>query len=71
MVAEGTGLSAVRDELRRIIRIEPLAHIRSIDIRDATDLSRIALIRRTVMILLALRFGEVLLIDQRAAHPKG
>ena len=71
MVGQGAGLSAVRAELRRIIGAEPLAHIRSIDIRDAADLSRIALIQRPVVILLAVRFGEVLLIDQRVAHPKG
>ncbi len=71
MVAEGAGLSAIRAELRRMIRAEPLAEIRSIDIRDADDLSRIASIQRPVAILLAVRFGDVLLIDQRVAHPKG
>lgn len=71
MVAEGAGLSAVRTELRRIIGAEPLADIRSIDIRDAATLSRIATIQAPVVILLAVRFGEVLLIDQRVAHPKG
>jgi pantoate--beta-alanine ligase len=71
MVTNGAGLSAVRRELRRIIGAEPLAHIRSIDIRDAADLSRIASIQAPVVILLAVRFGDVLLIDQRVAHPKG
>jgi pantoate--beta-alanine ligase len=71
MVTDGASLSALRAELRRIIGTEPLAHIRSIDIRDAADLSRIATIRRPVVILLAVRFGDVLLIDQRVAHPKG
>lgn len=71
MVAEGAAPAAVRAELRRIIGAEPLAHIRSIDIRDAADLSRISMIRRPVVILLAVRFGDVLLIDQRVAHPKG
>ncbi|WP_329609807.1 pantoate--beta-alanine ligase [Paracoccus benzoatiresistens] len=71
MIAQGAGLSAVRAELRRIIGAEPLAHIRSIDIRDAVDLSRIATIQRPVVILLAVRFGDVLLIDQRVAQPKG
>lgn len=71
MVAEGAGLAAIRAELRRMIRAEPLAEIRSIDIRDADDLSRIASIQRPVAILLAVRFGDVLLIDQRVAHPKG
>ncbi|WP_347139586.1 pantoate--beta-alanine ligase [Paracoccus sp. SSK6] len=71
MVADGAGLSAVRAELRRIIGAEPLAQIRSIDIRDAATLSRIATIQAPVVILLAVRFGEVLLIDQRVALPKG
>lgn len=71
MVTDGTSLSNVRAELRRIIGTEPLAHIRSIDIRDAADLSRIASIQAPVVILLAVRFGDVLLIDQRVAHPKG
>lgn len=69
MVAEGAGLSAVRSTIRRMIATEPRADIRSIDIRDAADLSRIAVIRRPVVILLAVRFGHVLLIDQRVAHP--
>ena len=71
MIAQGAGLSVVRAELRRIIGAEPLAQIRSIDIRDAADLSRIATIQRPVVILLAVRFGEVMLIDQRVADPKG
>ncbi|WEF25402.1 pantoate--beta-alanine ligase [Paracoccus sp. S3-43] len=71
MVAQGAGLSAIRAEIRRMIRAEPLAEIRSIDIRDAHDLSRIATIQAPVAILLAVRFGDVLLIDQRVAHPKG
>ncbi|MTD98674.1 pantoate--beta-alanine ligase [Paracoccus sp. YIM 132242] len=71
MVAEGAGLSATRAALRRIIGAEPLADIRSIDIRDAATLSRIAMIQAPVVILLAVRFGDVLLIDQRVAHPKG
>ena len=71
MVAEGASLSALRAELRRVIGAEPLAQVRSIDIRDAGDLSRVGAIRRPVVILLAVRCGEVLLIDQRVAHPKG
>ncbi len=71
MVADGAGLSAVRAELRRLIGAEPLAHVRSIDIRDAATLSRIATIQAPVVILLAVRLGDVLLIDQRVAQPKG
>jgi pantoate--beta-alanine ligase len=71
MVTNGASLSEVRRELRCLIGTEPLAHVRSIDIRDAADLSRIASIQTPVVILLAVRFGDVLLIDQRVANPKG
>ncbi|WP_295046941.1 pantoate--beta-alanine ligase [uncultured Paracoccus sp.] len=67
MVAEGASLRAIRAEIRRTIGAEPLARIRSIDIRDAGDLSPIATIQAPVVILLAVRFGDVLLIDQRVA----
>ncbi|MBK4215363.1 pantoate--beta-alanine ligase [Paracoccus caeni] len=69
MVAEGAPLSAVRAELRRILRAEPRGTVRSIDIRNAADLSKITAITRPVVILLAVGFGDVLLIDQRVAHP--
>lgn len=69
MVAGGASLAAVRREIRRTIAAEPRAEIRSIDIRDAADLSSITAIDRPVAILLAVRFGTVLLIDQRTAHP--
>ena len=71
MVGEGAGVSAILAEMRRIIATEPLAHVRSIDIRDAATLSRIATIQAPVVILLAVRLGDVLLIDQRVAQPKG
>lgn len=69
LVAEGAGLSTLRAEIRRILRAEPRGEVRSIDIRDAADLSRVARIERPVVILLAVRFGDVLLIDQRVATP--
>lgn len=68
-IAAGAPLAQVRAGIRALLRAEPRAHVRSIDIRDAADLSRIAAIRRPVVILLAVRFGEVLLIDQRVAAP--
>lgn len=71
MVAEGAGLSAIRAELRRIIGAEPLAQVRSIDIRDAATLARIVTLKAPAVILLAVRLGDVLLIDQRVVHPKG
>lgn len=69
LVAEGVTLTALRREIRAMLDSEPRGETRSIDIRDATDLSRINHIDRPVVILLAVRFGDVLLIDQRVAHP--
>lgn len=69
MIAKGARLTATRKEIREIIKSEPRGEIRSIDIRDAKDLSRVTTISRPVVILLAIRFGEVLLIDQRVARP--
>lgn len=71
MAADGAGLSAIRAELRRIIGAEPLTQVRSIDIRDAATLARIATLQDPAVILLAVRLGDVLLIDQRVVHPKG
>ncbi|RMC32877.1 pantoate--beta-alanine ligase [Paracoccus alkanivorans] len=69
LVAEGVTLTALRREIRAMLDSEPCGETRFIDIRDATDLSRINHIDRPVVILLAVRFGDVLLIDQRVAHP--
>lgn len=69
MVRQGASLPAIRRRIRAMIGAEPLADIRSVDIRDASDLSRLTRIDRPVVILLAVRFGTVLLIDQRVAHP--
>ncbi|RJL06238.1 pantoate--beta-alanine ligase [Paracoccus aestuarii] len=69
MAGQGAGVSALRRAIRDMLRAEPRADIRSIDIRDAEDLSRVQSIDRAVVILLAVRFGDVLLIDQRVAHP--
>lgn len=71
MVADGASPAAIRAGIRRTIRTEPLANVQSIDIRDAADLSRVTTIQRPVVILLAVRLGDVLLIDQRVANPKG
>ncbi|WP_405406309.1 pantoate--beta-alanine ligase [Paracoccus sp. Ld10] len=68
-VAMGTPVSLLRRQIRAILSSEPRADIRSIDIRAAADLSRIAVVGGPVAILLAVRFGDVLLIDQRTAHP--
>lgn len=69
LMAEGTTLPVLRREVRAVLKSEPRADIRSVDIRDAADLSRIDSLSRPVVILLAVRFGEVLLIDQRVLNP--
>ncbi|RJE81512.1 pantoate--beta-alanine ligase [Paracoccus sp. JM45] len=68
-VAAGATLQAVHDGLRDMLATEPRADTQSIDIRDADDLSQPTAFSRPVVILLAVRFGDVLLIDQRVAHP--
>lgn len=69
LVEAGAGMAAVRAEIRRLLASEKRGEVRSVDIRDAADLSRITVIDRPVVILLAVRFGDVLLIDQRTAQP--
>ncbi|MDP0927304.1 pantoate--beta-alanine ligase [Paracoccus onubensis] len=69
LVEAGANLNALRREIRKTLAAEPRGNVQSIDIRDAADLSRINSITRPVVILLAVRFGDVLLIDQRVARP--
>ena len=69
MVAQGQPLSQVRRRIREILRSEPRAEVQSVDIRDARSLMRVASLSAPVVILLAVRFGDVLLIDQRVAQP--
>ena len=69
LIAEGAGVARARRAIRETLRAEPRAEIRSIDIRDGDDLSRVTDPARPAVILLAVRFGDVLLIDQRVAHP--
>jgi pantoate--beta-alanine ligase len=69
MVTAKAALQVVHDGLQDMLASEPRAHTQSIDIRDAGNLSPVTAISRPVVILLAVRFGDVLLIDQRVAHP--
>lgn len=68
-IEAGAPLGQVRRALRATLRAEPRAQIRSVDIRDAEGLGRVQILARPVVILLAVRFGDVLLIDQRVAAP--
>ena len=57
-------------ELHRFISREPRAKIETIDVRDAFTLEKPqGKINSPVVILLAVRFGDVLLIDQRVCDP--
>lgn len=69
MVEQGSSLAALHTRIAQVLQAEPRGEVQSIDIRDAADLSNITRIARPVVILLAVRFGDVLLIDQRVAHP--
>lgn len=70
MAANGATVSAMRQEITRVLASEPGGEVRSIDIRHADDLSPVrGRPRRPVVVLLAVRFGDVLLIDQRVATP--
>lgn len=69
-VAAGIGVAALKRRIAAILSQAPRGTIRSVDIRDAGDLGPVSgRITRPVVILLAVAFGDVLLIDQRVAHP--
>ncbi|MEM1362007.1 MAG: pantoate--beta-alanine ligase [Pseudomonadota bacterium] len=61
---------ALRDLVRAKLATEPLAHVETVDIQDATSLADISgRLKRAAVILLAVRLGSVLLIDQRVLTP--
>lgn len=69
-VSDGRTAADLEDAVRSFIAREPRAQIESVDIRDAATLDVVdGRIERAVVILLAARFGDVLLIDQRVANP--
>ena len=69
-VSDGRTADALEQDVRRFIEREPRATVESVDIRDAATLEKVdGQIDTAVVILLAARFGEVLLIDQRVADP--
>ncbi|PQO23834.1 pantoate--beta-alanine ligase [Rhodobacteraceae bacterium WD3A24] len=68
----GPSAAALRTMLRDRIKSEPRADPRSVDIRDAETLAPVrGPLARPAVILLAVRFGDVLLIDQRVVTPQG
>lgn len=70
MAPTGITASRLRAHVRATLEAEPRARVQSVDIRDAVTLETISgpLIRPAV-ILLAVTFGKVFLIDNRVVHP--
>ncbi|MGY6547572.1 MAG: pantoate--beta-alanine ligase [Roseinatronobacter sp.] len=67
-----TGITAsrLRAHVRATLDAEPRARVQSVDIRDAATLATISgPLTRPAVILLAVSFGAVFLIDNRVIHP--
>ncbi len=64
--ADGDTAAKMRRNIRAVLDTEPRGKVESVDIRDAETLTAVrGKITRPVVALLAVRFGNVLLIDQR------
>lgn len=71
-IADGAKANTLATDLAEFIATEPRAHVETVDIRDAATLAELpGVIAAPAVILLAVRFGDVLLIDQKVAFPKG
>jgi pantoate--beta-alanine ligase len=69
----GSGITSrqLEREVRDMIDAEPRANVQSVDVRDAESLGPVrGRITTPVVVLLAVRFGDVLLIDQRVISPE-
>lgn len=72
LAQQGATAARLRASVRDTIAAEPRADVQSVDIRDAETLGPVAgRLQKPAVILLAVRFGQVLLIDQRVVHPEG
>jgi len=70
MAPTGITASRLRSHVRATLEAEPRAQVQSVDIRDAVTLDTIAgPLTRPAVILLAAKFGQVFLIDNRVLHP--
>jgi pantoate--beta-alanine ligase len=68
--SDGRDATQLEQDISAFIAREPRAQIESVDVRDAHTLQvPVGQIDSAVVILLAVRFGDVLLIDQRVADP--
>ena len=71
MAPTGITASRLRSHVRATIESEPRAQVQSVDIRDAATLATISgPLTRPAVILLAVTFGQVFLIDNRVVTPK-
>lgn len=69
---KGETVEQLRSRIRDSIASETRADLRALDIRDANTLEPVkGRPAHPVVILLAARFGDVLLIDQRVVSPEG
>lgn len=70
MAREGVTASRLRSHVRATLEAEPRARVQSVDIRDAATLDTVSgPLTRPAVILLAVSFGLVFLIDNRVIHP--
>ncbi|NBB97083.1 MAG: pantoate--beta-alanine ligase [Alphaproteobacteria bacterium] len=71
MAPTGITASRLRSHVRATLEAEPRAQVQSVDIRDADTLETISgPLTRPAVILLAVKFGQVFLIDNRVVTPK-
>ncbi|MGB5557955.1 MAG: pantoate--beta-alanine ligase [Paracoccaceae bacterium] len=71
LVSEGITAKQLEREVRDRIDAEPRANVQSVDVRDADTLAPVTgRITGQVAVLVAVRFGDVLLIDQRVVSPE-
>lgn len=70
MAQAGATVAALRAHVRNAIAANPRADVRAVDLRDAATLATLSgRLSRPAVILVAVRFGDVLLIDQHVVAP--
>lgn len=70
MAREGARAEAIRAAVRAAIAAAPRAEVKSVDVRDAATLAPVrGRLVAPAVVLVAVRFGQVLLIDQHVVTP--
>lgn len=70
MAREGARAEAIRAAVRAAISAAPRAEVKSVDVRDAATLAPVrGRLVAPAVVLVAVRFGQVLLIDQHVVTP--